>query len=113
MAAQAACGARWVLAEIPLLFETGHEGDFDRVIVAACPPEEQIRRVGARDGLSEADALARLAAQRSIAEKARRATDVIDTSGSVADTDRQIDAVCVALDELGRAPARDLERPAD
>jgi len=46
-------------------------------------------------------------------KKTRRATDVIDTSGSLADTDRQVDAVCAVLDELGRASARDLERPAD
>jgi dephospho-CoA kinase len=113
MSAQAARGAGWVLAEIPLLFETGHEGDFDRVIIAACSPEEQVRRVAERDGLPEAAARARLAAQWPIAEKARRATDVIDTSGILADTDRQVDSVCAALDELGRAPARDLERPRD
>ena len=113
MLAQAARGAAWVLAEIPLLFETSREADFDRVIVAACSPEEQVRRVAERDGLPEAAARDRLAAQWPIAEKARRATDVIDTSGSLADTDRQVDAVCAALDELGRASARDLERPAD
>jgi dephospho-CoA kinase len=113
MSAQAGRGPGWVLAEIPLLFETGHEGEFDRVIVAACSPEEQARRVAERDGLPEAAARARLAAQWPIAEKARRATDLIDTSGSLADTDRQVDAVCAALDEMGRASARDLARPAD
>jgi dephospho-CoA kinase len=113
MAAQAGRGAAWALAEIPLLFETGHEGDFDRVIVAACSPEEQVRRVAHRDGLPEAAARARLAAQWPIAEKAGRATDLIDTSGSVEDTDRQVDAICSKLDALGRARARDLERQAD
>jgi dephospho-CoA kinase len=113
MSAQDVCGARWVLAEIPLLFETGHEGDFDRVIVAACSPEEQLRRVAARDGLSDSAARARIAAQWPIAEKARRATDLVDTSNSLADADRQVDAVCAALDELGRASRRDIERPAD
>lgn len=113
MAAQAGCGAAWALAEIPLLFETGHEGDFDRVIVAACSPEEQVRRVAARDGLSESAARARLAAQWPIAEKVRRATDLIDTSGSPADADRQVDAVCAALDELGRGSPQGLERQPD
>jgi dephospho-CoA kinase len=113
MSAQAARGAGWVLAEIPLLFETGHEGDFGRVIIAACSPEAQVRRVAERDNLSEAAARARIAAQWPIAEKARRATDLIDTSGTLKETDRQVDAVCAALDELGRAPARDLERPRD
>jgi dephospho-CoA kinase len=102
MEAQAARGAGWVLAEIPLLFETGHEGDFDRVIVAACSPEEQMRRVGERDGLPEAAARARLAAQWPIAEKVRRATDVIDTSGSLEETDRLVDAICAKLADICR-----------
>jgi dephospho-CoA kinase len=113
MSAQAARGAGWALAEIPLLFETGHEGDFDRVIVVACPPEEQVRRVAERDGLPEAAARARLAAQWPIAEKARRATDLIDTSGSFEETDRQVDAICSTLDEMGRESAPDVGRPAD
>ncbi len=113
MVAQAGRGAAWALAEIPLLFETGHEGDFDRVIVAVCAPEEQVRRVAARDGLSDSAARVRIAAHWPNAEKARRASDVIDTSGSLSDTDRQVDAVCAALEESGRARARDVARPAD
>ena len=31
------------VADIPLLYETGHESDFDVVVVAACEPDEQIR----------------------------------------------------------------------
>jgi dephospho-CoA kinase len=93
-ASQERAGARWVLADIPLLFETGREREFDRVVVVACPPEEQVRRIMRRDGLSEAVALARLAAQWPIAEKVRRATDVVDTSGAFEETDRQVDAIC-------------------
>jgi dephospho-CoA kinase len=113
MSAQAARGAVWALVEIPLLFETGHEGDYDRVIVAACSPEEQVRRVVERDGLPEAAARARLAAQWPIAEKARRATDVIDTSDGLEGTDRQVDAVCATLNELGRVLAREVAPPPD
>jgi dephospho-CoA kinase len=113
MSAQAARGAEWVLAEIPLLFETGREGGFDRVIVVACSPEEQVRRVAERDGLPETAARARLAAQWPIAEKAARATDLIDTSGGPADADRQIDAICATLDEMGRASVSGAGRPAD
>ncbi len=97
--AQAREGAPWVLVDIPLLFETGRDREFDRVIVAACSPEEQVRRVRQRDGLGEAAALARLAAQWPIADKVRRATDVVDTSGTFEDTDRQVDGVCNAIDE--------------
>ncbi len=33
------------IADIPLLFESGHHHDYDRVVVAACAPQEQIRRM--------------------------------------------------------------------
>jgi dephospho-CoA kinase len=86
-------GTRIAIADIPLVFETGHNHDFDAVVVAACDPEEQVRRVMARDNLSAADARARLAAQWPIEEKVRRATRVIWTDGSFAETDRQIQDV--------------------
>lgn len=78
------------VADIPLLFETGHEHDFDAVIVCACSPEEQVRRVVARDGLTETEARRRIAAQWPIEEKVRRADHVIRTDGSLADTDQQV-----------------------
>src|SRR3954470_8736037 len=78
------------LADIPLVFETGHNHDFDVVVVAACTPEEQVRRVVARDGLSEHDARARLSAQWPIEEKVKRATHVIWTDRGFGETDRQI-----------------------
>ena len=96
---QARAGAPWILADIPLLFETGHERDFDRVIATVCDPDEQVRRVMARDGTDEAAARARLAAQWPAAAKAARATDVIDTGGEIEATNAQVDAVCRKLDE--------------
>jgi dephospho-CoA kinase len=83
-------GTRVAMADIPLVFETGHNHDFDEVVVAACDPEEQVRRVMARDNLSDADARARLAAQWPIEEKVKRATRVIWTDRGFAETDRQV-----------------------
>jgi dephospho-CoA kinase len=83
-------GTRLAVADIPLLFETGHNHDFDEVIVAACDPEEQVRRVMARDRLSDAEARARLSAQWPIEEKVKRAHHVIWTDRGFAETDRQI-----------------------
>ena len=85
------------VADIPLLFETGQEHDFDRVIVCACDPFEQVRRVMARDGLTEEEARKRLAAQWPIEEKAARAHYVIRTDGTHADTDAQIASVLEVL----------------
>lgn len=85
------------IADIPLLYEVGRDRDFDRVVVAACDPDTQIRRVMARDGLSEADARQRVAAQLPIEEKIRRADFVIRTDGPFADTERQVREVWKAL----------------
>jgi dephospho-CoA kinase len=83
-------GTRVAIADIPLLFETGHEPDFDRVIVCACDPAEQLRRVMARDRLSEREARARLDAQWPIAAKIRRADHVIVTDRTIAETESQV-----------------------
>jgi dephospho-CoA kinase len=84
---------RVAIADIPLLFETGHTHDFDRVVVVACDPREQLRRIIARDGLSERDARARLDSQWPIEEKEARADYVIKTDRTVADTDSQVRTV--------------------
>jgi dephospho-CoA kinase len=77
------------LADIPLLYETGREGDFDKVIVARCEPDQQFARLMER-GLTEEDARRRIASQVPLADKVSRADFVIDTSGDYADTNMQI-----------------------
>ena len=86
-------GTRFAIADIPLLYETGQEHEFERVIVCACDPAEQFRRLVARDGLSAEAAGARLAAQWPIAEKVARADYVIWTDGEFADTAEQVKVV--------------------
>jgi dephospho-CoA kinase len=83
----------FAVADIPLLYETGHAGDFDVVVVTVCDPAEQVRRLLVRDGLSVEEAVQRLAAQLPLAEKARRADHVIRTDGSHEATDAQVDAL--------------------
>ena len=81
------------IADIPLLFETGHSPDFHRVVVCACEPAEQLRRLMVRDRLSEPDARARLNAQWPILEKIARADYVIRTDGTMADTEAGVRTV--------------------
>ncbi len=81
------------VADIPLLYETGHEGDFDVVVVAACEPDEQIRRVMARDGLTDAEARSRVAAQLPIGEKISRADYVVWTTGTREATSKRVEEV--------------------
>jgi dephospho-CoA kinase len=86
-------GTRLSIADIPLLFETGQQHQFDTVIVCACEPAEQIRRVMARDGLSEAEARDRVNAQWPIEEKVARANHVISTDGTQNETREQVKRV--------------------
>src|SRR5215471_18763685 len=72
------------VVDVPLLYESGHESDFEQVIVTTCPVDRQIERLLKR-GLSNEDARARLAAQWPAARKASRADHVIQTSGTFED----------------------------
>lgn len=92
------------VADIPLLFETGRAADFAVVVVAACPPDLQVSRVMARDGVTEEAVRQRMAAQLPIAEKVARADHVVDTSGTFADTDAAVDRVLRALREQAASP---------
>jgi dephospho-CoA kinase len=82
---------------VPLLFETGGEDKFDRVIVTACPPEVQIARLRER-GLTEEAARQRLAAQWPTERKTSRADFVIKTDGTFAETDEQVARVMETLE---------------
>ncbi|HSP91477.1 MAG TPA: dephospho-CoA kinase [Vicinamibacterales bacterium] len=97
MRAQERGGAIVAVAEIPLLFETGHESDFDCVVVTACEGDEQVRRAAGRSGVTEADIRRRIAAQWPLAEKIRRADIVVRTDGTIEETRRQARAVWDAL----------------
>jgi dephospho-CoA kinase len=83
-------GARLVLVEVPLLFETGRESSFDRVIVVAAPEALQIRRLRGRDRRGEAEIRGILAAQWPVADKVARAHYVVDNGGSRRSTERQV-----------------------
>lgn len=84
------------VASIPLLYETRLEHDFDVVVVTVCPPEMQLQRLLDR-GMSEEEAHQRIAAQMPADEKAARGSFVIRTGGTMAETDRQVEQLLVAL----------------
>jgi dephospho-CoA kinase len=89
-------GAQLAVVDIPLLYETAHEHDFDRVIVTACSIDQQVQRLLAR-GMSEQEARRRLSAQLLTEDKAARADYVIRTDGSLEETDRQVERILHGL----------------
>ena len=90
-----------LIFEIPLLFETGGESDFDKVIVVSAPAEVQRTRVLARPGMHEAKLNSILERQTPDEEKRRRADFVIDTAGDLSTTEAQVHEIIACL---GLAP---------
>ena len=82
-----------VIVDAALMIETGAYREYDRLIVVACSPDAQLVRLMARDGLTENEAKARIAAQMPTDEKIRFADYVIDTSGSLESTLEQVNAI--------------------
>ena len=78
-----------VVVEAAIMFETGGNVRYQKIIVASCSPEQQIERAMHRDRMSRAQAEARWARQMPLAEKVQRADYVIDTSGTKEETVRQ------------------------
>jgi len=75
-----------VILEVPLLIESGMDTGLSDIIVVYVPEPVQIQRLIARDALTQVQAQARIRSQMPIEEKKRRATIVIDNSGSREDT---------------------------
>jgi len=86
-----------VVHVIPLLVETGQQDDFDAVVVVDTTVEEQLRRLTRRDSLTQTEAEQRVAAQASREERLDAATHVIDSSGPVRETMRQVDELWRSL----------------
>ena len=84
------------IVDIPLLYESGRQSEFDRVIATVCSPARQIARLVAR-GITEVAARQRLAAQLPAEEKAARADHIIRTDGSFEETDAQVEHVWRSL----------------
>jgi dephospho-CoA kinase len=78
---------RIAVTNAALLIETGFYRDYHRVVVVQCSLQTQIDRILRRDGLSESDARARIAAQMDADEKARVAHYLIDTTAGMAQTE--------------------------
>lgn len=98
-------GTAWAVADIPLLYETCREAEFDRVIVAACAPALQLSRLMARDGLTREEAERRIAAQLPIEQKVQRGDYVVRTDGTFAETRAQVERLRQTLLTLaGRQP---------
>jgi dephospho-CoA kinase len=85
---------------VPLLIEGNMQHLFDHLVVVHVPREVQVERLMERDGLTEDDAEARLAAQMALDDKPDYADTVIDNSGHLDETRRQVEELWQRLRAL-------------
>jgi dephospho-CoA kinase len=83
--------------EIPLLFETEAEGDFDKVVVVSASPDVQRARVLARLGMNPEKLDAIVKRQTPDEEKRRRADFVVDTGTDLSTTESQVRDILACL----------------
>ena len=81
-----------IIVDAALIVEAGAHEKYQRLIVTACSPELQLSRLMMRDGLTEREARARIASQLPVEEKVKVAHYTIDTSGTMEQTRRQVEA---------------------
>lgn len=94
-----------IVYEIPLLVETGVEGEWDLIVVADAPGPQRIERLRELRGMSTSEAERRVRSQASDAERRAVAEVLIDTSGTLESTIEQVDALWEHL--TGSRPAAD------
>jgi dephospho-CoA kinase len=86
-----------LIFEIPLLYETGGEKDFDKTIVVSTSAETQRARVLGRQGMTPDRLESILKRQMPDEEKRRRADFVVDTSGDLSTTETQVRNILACL----------------
>ena len=92
------------LIAIPLLVETGTQGQYDRVLLVDASLETQQRRLMLRDGIDAASASARIATQATRAARRAAAHDIIDNDGDANHLATQVESLHRRYQALGSQP---------
>lgn len=85
------------IAEVPLLFECGWQADFDYIVCVTADTDLALQRVVDRDSVRQSDVEKITAVQMDPALKAARADYHIDNSGSIEDTEKQVEKLAGVL----------------
>jgi dephospho-CoA kinase len=90
------------IVDAVLMIEVGTYKYYDKIVVVTSTPEVQRQRLRARSGLSEEQIEARIRSQMPLNEKVKYADFVIDNSGDLAETRRQVAEVNSKLRKAGK-----------
>jgi len=92
------------VVEAALILEAGAHNQFDKIVVVTCSPHQKAERLSQRMGIplaeAEAEVVRRSAAQWQDEEKLRYADYVIDSSGTLADTEAQVEKLWCELSAI-------------
>lgn len=86
-----------IILDAPLLLEAGLKQAVDRLVVVTLDRDTQIKRLLRKTHLSKADILKRIKLQIPLRAKARLADFIIDNSGSLAETRKQVKSILMAI----------------
>ncbi|PLR98268.1 dephospho-CoA kinase [Bacillus sp. T33-2] len=86
-------GEKAVIMDIPLLFESRLTYMVDKTIVVFVDQDTQLERLIKRNGFTEEEATARIAAQMPLSEKVKLADAVIDNNGTIENTKTQLQQI--------------------
>ena len=89
-----------VIYDVPLLAEARLEDAWELIVLADAPAAVRERRLVTDRGMTEADAAARVASQVSDERRRAIADVIIDTTGTMADTQRQVDELWARVESL-------------
>ena len=88
------------IVDATLMIEIGTYKNYDQIIVVICRPEIQKQRLMARSGLSEDQIEARIQSQMPLEEKVKFANFVVENSGDLTGTRRQVEEINSKLQEF-------------
>ena len=83
------------ILDAALLFEAGWDKLVHKSIVVICPLQLRIERIKRRNGISESQIHARIAAQMSDRDRIRRADYIIYNTHDLDTLERQVNAICL------------------
>ena len=87
------CHEKYTVVSIPLLFETGMENLFDRIVFVYADDDLRLKRLIERSGYSKEYAEKRLKSQGLQQEKIKKSDIIIYNNGSLEDLAKQVDEI--------------------
>ncbi|XP_064098003.1 dephospho-CoA kinase-like [Macrobrachium nipponense] len=91
-------GEQFVILDLPLLYESNKVSNYlYKTIVVSCDDEMQLERLLERNQYSEKEAIARIEAQMPLERKCQLADIIIENSGSIAETRKQVEGIIKLL----------------